>query len=146
MQASLITAGSAGEKAVDKFTPALKRSMDAFATIPLSDPCYGTGGRIIDEFKTPAHGMNLIRCACIARAGYGDVIDISPQIRLSVDSFKRVLEVDSVLDVSRPIRKGKQLVFKDWEKWPCRYHLDILAHTNAWRGRGKPADPCGVDQ
>jgi hypothetical protein len=44
-----------------------------------------------------------------------------------------VLEVDSVLDITRPIQKGKKLVFKDYEKWPCRYHLDILAHTGSWK-------------
>jgi hypothetical protein len=61
------------------------------------------------------------------------VIDISPQIQLSIDSFKRVLEVDSVLDISRPIQKGKKRVFNNNEKWPCRYHLDILANTNSWK-------------
>lgn len=122
-----------GEKAVDKSTPVLKRSMDAFVTVPLDDLCYWTRGRILDEFKLAANGTNIIRCACIARAGYDDVIDISPQIKLSLESFRRVLEVDSVLDVSRPIRNGKARVFNDYEKWPCRYHLDILAHTTSWK-------------
>lgn len=107
--------------------------MEAFASIPLDDWCYNTKGKIIDEFKVTGHGHNLIRCACIARAGYDDVIDISPQIQLSLDCFRRVLEVDSVLDITHPIRGGKQLVFNDNEKWPCRYHLDILAHTNSWK-------------
>jgi hypothetical protein len=122
-----------GEKAVDKDTPALKRSMEAFVNIPLDDYCYETRGKIIDEFKHAAGGQNLIRCACIARAGYHDVINIEPQIQLSIDSFKRVLEVDSVLDVSRPIRAGKQRIFMESEKWPCKYHLDILAHTESWK-------------
>jgi len=122
-----------GEKAVDKDTPVLKRAMDAFITVPLDDLCYETRGIFIDEFKTTGHGHNLVRCACIARAGYADEIDISPQIQLALDSFRRVLEVDSVLDVSRPIRNGKVRVFKDYEKWPCRYLLDILAHTDSWK-------------
>lgn len=121
------------EKAVGKDAPVLTRAMDAFVTIPLDDWCYDTKGRIFDEYKITGHGMNLIRCACIARAGYDDVIDISPQIQLSLDCFKRVLEIDSVLDISRPIKKGKQRVFNDGEKWPVRYHLDILAHTNSWK-------------
>lgn len=58
---------------------------------------------------------------------------IIQKIVLSLDSFKRVLEVDSVLDISRPIKKGKSRIFNDYEKWPCRYHLDILAHTNSWK-------------
>lgn len=122
-----------GEKAIDKDTPVLKRAMDAFITVPLDDLCYETRGIFIDEFKNTGHGHNLTCCACIARAGYADEIDISPQIQLSLDSFKRVLEVDSVLDVFRPIRKGKSRVFIDYEKWPCRYHLDILAHTDSWK-------------
>lgn len=121
------------EKALDKETPVLRRAMEAFASVPLDDWCYDTRGKIIDEYKVTGHGHNLIRCACIARAGYDDVIDISPHIRLSLDCFQRVLEVDSVLDISHTMRNGKQLVFNDYEKWPCRYHLDILAHTNSWK-------------
>ena len=121
------------EKALEKDTPVLKRAMDAFESVPLDDLCYDTRGKIIDEFKVTGHGHNLIRCACIGRAGYDDVIDISPQIRLSLDCFRRVLEIDSVLDITRPIRGGKQFVFNDNEKWPCRYHLDILAHTSSWK-------------
>ncbi len=63
------------------------------------------------------------------------------RIQLSLDSFRRVLEVDSILDVSHP-KKGRPCrsnpsgityVFNDNEKWPCRYHLDILAHTESWK-------------
>jgi hypothetical protein len=46
-----------------------------------------------------------------------------------------VLEVDSILYITR-IKKvsGKEKrVFNDYEKWPCYYHLDILAHTTSWR-------------
>jgi len=121
------------EKAIDKDTPVLKRAMDAFVTVPMDDWCYGTRGKIYDEFKYAAFGMKIINCACIARAGYDDLIDITPQIQLSLDSFRRVLEVDSVLDISRSIRNGKLRVFNDNEKWPCRYHLDILAHTSSWK-------------
>lgn len=129
------------EKAVGKEDPVLKGAMDAFVTTQLTDPCYGTKGRYFDEFRYAASGQNLIRCACIARAGYDDVIDIKPQIQLSLDSFRRVLEVDSIFDISRP-RKGRPCksnpsgityIFHDHEKWPCRYHLDILAHTESWK-------------
>jgi hypothetical protein len=61
------------------------------------------------------------------------VIDITPQIQLSIDSFHRVLEVDSILDVTRSMKSCKYLIFNDYEKWPCRYHLDILAHTESWK-------------
>ena len=121
------------EKALSKDTSVLRKAMEAFVTIPLDDWCYDTRGKIIDEFKVTGHGHNLIRCACIARAGYDDLIDITPQIQLSLECFQRVLEVDSVLDITRPINGGKRRVFCDNEKWPCRYHLDILAHTSSWK-------------
>ena len=123
------------EKAVGKDDPVLKRAMDAFATTELTDLCYRTKGKYYDEFRYAANGQNLIRCACIARAGYDDIIDIKPQIQLALDSFKRVLEVDSILDITR-IKKvnGKEKrVFNDNEKWPCYYLLDILAHTGSWK-------------
>ena len=123
------------EKAVGKDDPVLKRAMEAFITTELTDLCYRTKGKYFDEFRYAANGQNLIRCACIARAGYDDIIDIKPQIQLALDSFKRVLEVDSILDITR-IKKvsGKEKrVFNDYEKWPCYYHLDILAHTESWK-------------
>lgn len=121
------------EKGVHKDNPVLKRAMEAFVTVPLSDLCYRTKGKVYDEFKYAANGQNLIRCACIARAGYDDVIDINPQIQLSLDSFRRVLEVDSILDVSRTIKSSKYRLFNNFEKWPCRYNFDILAHTVSWK-------------
>ena len=121
------------EKGVCKDAPVLKRTMTAFVEVPLTDLCYRTKGKYFDEFKYAANGQNIIRCACIARAGYEDSIDIQPQIQLSLDSFRRVLEVDSILDITRLVKKGTKRVFNNYEKWPCRYHLDILAHTNSWR-------------
>jgi len=129
------------EKGVCKDNPVLQRAMEAFVTTELTDLCYRTKGKYFDEFRYAANGQNIIRCACIARAGYDDIIDIQPQIQLSLDSFRRVLEVDSILDITRP-RKGKpcrsnpsgiNYVFNDNERWPCRYHLDILAHTESWK-------------
>ena len=124
-----------GEKLVYKDTPVLKRAMDAFVTTELTDLCYRTKGKYFDEFRYAANGQNIIRCACIARAGYDDVIDIKPQIQLALDSFKRVLEVDSALDITRIRKSGgkEKRVFNDYEKWPCYYHLDILAHTQSWK-------------
>lgn len=122
------------EKGVHKETNVLKRAMIAFKELPFTHPCYSrNAGETGDEFKYAANGHNLFRCACIARAGFEDFIDISPQIQLSLDSFQRVLEVDSILDISRPVSKKNELVFNEYEKWPCRYHLDILAHTDSWK-------------
>lgn len=120
-----------GEKGL-KGTATLDRAMDAYVTTKLTDWCYGTKGQYWSEFEIPAQGQNLIRCACIARAHYDDRIDVTPQIGLSLESFRRVTEVDSVWDVSRPVKKGR--LFHKNERWPCRYHLEILAFTaDRWK-------------
>ena len=80
-----------GEKGL-KGTGLLDRAMDAYVTTELTDTCYGTKGQYWSEFEVPAQGQNIVRCACIARAHYDDVIDISPQIKLSLESFQRVTE------------------------------------------------------
>lgn len=112
-----------GEKGL-KGTQILDRAMEAYVKTKLED--------MGSEFEIPASGSNLIRCACIARAHYDDVIDIKPQIELYLESFKRVIEVDSVFDVSRPAKNFR--LFNKNERWPCRYHLEILAFSTAtWR-------------
>lgn len=123
------------EKGVGKDDPVLKRAMEAFANTKLTDPCYRTKGKYYDEFRYAANGQNLIRCACIARAGYEDMIHIQPQIQLALDSFQRVLEVDSILDITRlkKVNGREKRIFNDYEKWPCYYLLDILAHTRSWK-------------
>lgn len=121
------------EKGLGKNDPVLRRAMLAYRDLPFDDPCYRHSVNYFDVFRNAANGGNLFRCACIARAGYADDIDIEPQIQLSLDSFKRVLEVDSILDITRPMKNGTVRVFNDPEKWPCHYHLDILAHTDSWR-------------
>lgn len=121
-----------GEKGL-KNTPLLDKAIHAFQTTKLTDLCYETKGRYFDEFKIAAFGQNIIRCACIARTHYDDMIDIMPQIQHSLDSFRRVLEVDSILDVSRPTKKCR--LFNDNERWPCKYHFGILAFTDSWKTR-----------
>lgn len=119
-----------GEKGLHG-TDILNKAMNAFVTTKLADRCYETEGRYYSEYEIAAFGQNMIRCACIARAHYDDEIDITPQIEVSLESFKRVTEVDSIYDVSRPIKNGR--LFNDKERWPCRYHFEILSFTDLWK-------------
>lgn len=119
-----------GEKGL-KGTTLLNRAMDAYTTTELTDFCYETKGNYYSEFEIPAFGQNIVRCACIARAHYDDVINIEPQINVALDSFRRVTEADSILDVSRPAKKYR--LFNKNERWPCRYHMEILAFTDSWK-------------
>ncbi len=74
----------------------------------VSDTWVGAAGGYFEENEPndPKQWQNIIRCACIVRAGYDDAIDIKLQIQLSLDSFKRVLEVDSALDITRLRKSG----------------------------------------
>ena len=115
-------------------TEILERAMNAFVTTELTALCYGTKGHYYSEFEIPACGQNTIRCAFIARAHYDDTIDIAPQINIALESFRRVTEVDSIYDVSRPTKKGR--LFNSGERWPCRYHLETLAFSvNKWKNK-----------
>lgn len=119
-----------GEKGL-KGTALLNHAMDAFASMEISDLSYETKGKVYNEFNVPAYGPNITRCACIARAHYDDVIDIEPQIGVALESFRRVTEVDSILEVSRPAKNFR--LFNEYERWPCHYHLEILAFTDSWK-------------
>jgi len=119
-----------GEKGL-KGTLILDNAMDAYVTTKLTDLCYETKGKYYSEFEIPAFGQNIIRSACIARAHYDDKIDIKPQTDVALESFRRVTEVDSILDVSRESPKCR--LFNNGERWPCRYHLEILAFTDYWK-------------
>lgn len=119
-----------GEKGL-KGTTLLNRAMDAFVTMKSSDLRHEANGKIYSEFTVPAYGPNITRCACIARAHYDDVINIEPQIGIALESFRRVTEVDSILDVSRPTKNFR--LFNEYERWPCHYHLEILAFTDSWK-------------
>lgn len=126
-----------GEKLIYRDTPVLKNAIEAFKNMK-SDLF---GGEDTDCNRYAATGTGIIMASCVARAGYEEEFDISKEIAVSLESFRRVTEVNSVTDVvkirrRRPERVNPQgivYVFNEYEKWPCRYHLDILAHTKSWR-------------
>lgn len=126
-----------GEKLIYRDTPVLKNAIEAFRT--MKSDLFGDGDTDCDQYA--ATGSDIIMAACVARAGYEASFDISKEIAVSLESFHRVTEIDSVTDIvkirkRRPERvnpQGIAYVFPKQEKWPCRYHLDILAHTDSWR-------------
>jgi hypothetical protein len=122
------------EKAVNKDTPFFSRAMEALVNTPANHERYGRGFDFCG-FRYPGMGAGLKASAYIAAARYDEVYDISPHVRLSLDSVKRITEIGSVFDIAHRKRKGGQLrwVFNDYEKWPCTVHFQILAHTQSWR-------------
>ena len=122
------------EKALDKNTPFFVKAMEALVNTPIADQRYGRGFDFC-EFRYPGMGAKLQNSGYIAAAGYDDVYDISPHIQLSLDSVKRITQIDSVFDMLHQKKRGGQLrwVFNDYEKWACDVHFQILAHTHSWR-------------
>lgn len=126
-----------GEKLVYKDTPVLKNAIEAFKTV--FPKLFGENDTDCNRYA--ASGSDIIKAACVARAGYEDTFDITKEITAALESFARVTEINSVTDIVKIRKKrpekinpeGIVYVFKDYEKWPCWYHLDILAHTNSWR-------------
>lgn len=126
-----------GEKLIYRDTPVLMNAIEAFKI--MKPNLFGDGDTDCDQYA--AAGSDIIVASCVARAGYEKLFDISKEITVSLESFRRVNEIGSVTDIVK-IRKrrpekvnpeGIVYVFNKYEKWPCRYHLDILAHTDNWR-------------
>lgn len=128
-----------GEKLIYRDTPVLKNAIEAFKI--RKPDLFGDEDTDCNQYA--AAGADIIKASCVARAGYEKLFDISNEIKVSLESFRRVTEVDSVTDIvkirkRRPERvnpEGIAYVFNKYEKWPCRYHLDILAHTERWRSK-----------
>lgn len=128
-----------GEKLIYRDAPVLKNAIEAFKT--MKRDLFGSGDTDCDQYA--AAGVDIIVAACVARAGYETLFDITKEVAVSLESFRRVTEIDSVTDIvkirkRRPERvnpEGIAYVFPKHEKWPCRYHLDILAHTDGWRNK-----------
>lgn len=126
-----------GEKLVYKDTPVLKNAIEAFKTV--FPKLFGENDTDCNRYA--ASGSDIIKAACVARAGYEDSFDITKEITTALESFGRVTEINSVTDIVKIRKKrpekinpeGIVYVFNDYEKWPCWYHLDILAHTSSWR-------------
>lgn len=128
-----------GEKLIYRDTPVLKNAIEAFKT--MKPDLFGSEDTDCNQYA--ATGSDIIMASCVARAGYEELFDISKEIQVSLESFQRVTEINSVTDIvkirkRRPERvnpEGIAYVFNKKEKWPCRYHLDILAHTNSWQNQ-----------
>lgn len=121
------------EKGIDKENPIIEMAIGAFSNRDITDLCYRTKGKLVDEHVYPCIGHRLYIAAIIAHAGYEEKVNIASSIRLAFDSFMEVLKFNSVEDILT-VYRGK-LCFKEGIKWPCIYHLRTLAFTNSWRTR-----------
>ena len=84
-----------------KDTPVLKNAIEAFKMI--SPKLFGEGD--IDCSRYAAAGSDIIKAACVARAGYEYTFDITKEITTALESFRRVTEIKSVTDIVKIRRR-----------------------------------------
>ncbi len=82
-------------------------------------------------------GSKLIRACVFAYAGNEAYDFVLEQIKESLDAFEYVCEVERIEDIYKPYKD--KLVFRDGVRWPCIYHLRLLAYTNCWRNNSNKA-------
>jgi hypothetical protein len=80
--------------------------------------------------------LTLLLCAMQAMLGYGDDPEIESARGISLEAFKRMLQIHSLSDITK-IRaaQGKyHYPYLDEDTYcPSVYHLAVLAYSKAWR-------------
>jgi hypothetical protein len=71
-----------------------------------------------------------------AMLGYGDDDCIRPFQYVALEAFESLLSLSSLNEITK-IRQSKAICnypyIEESASFPCQYHLEILAYTNAWR-------------
>lgn len=118
------------EKGVDPAHPAVRRALEAIERHPERlDRGFGKAGRAADEMGLG--GPELIRAAIFAYAGAEDRPFVREQIGGSIEALRGVPAVESIDGITTPYRGYR--VYRPGVKWPCVYHLRLLAFTHVWR-------------
>jgi hypothetical protein len=87
-------------------------------------------------------GMNSGFCLMVllftmqAMLGYGDDLEMEEVLKISFESFKRILQFNSLSDITKTRKSKAKYNYPYVEEdtyCPTIYHLAILAYTNNWR-------------
>ena len=81
-------------------------------------------------------GLDLVRAATLAHAGFEDHEIIVQQQYESLRTVLGVKGIRSMEEITEPFQD--RLVFKPGVAFPESYHLRLLAHTRRWRHGGNP--------
>ena len=96
----------------------------------------------INRFETRFVALNNGSClmtliyAMQAMLGYGDDEYVEAFQKTSLEAFKSILTLSSINDITKTrLRRAKYNYpyFEADTYYPCQYHLETLAYTNAWR-------------
>ena len=82
-------------------------------------------------------GLMLVIYTMQALLGYGDDPEVLPFQEISLNAFERMKDISSLEEITRfnpnLKRKYNYPYVEPDDYLPCQYHLETLAHTNAWR-------------
>ena len=71
-----------------------------------------------------------------AMLGYGDDDCVRPYQNVGLEAFGSILSLSSLNEITK-IRQNKEIFnypyIEESTRFPCQYHLELLAYTNAWR-------------
>ncbi len=95
-----------------------------------------------ERYKNRFRGISSGFCLMIlvytmqAMLGYGDDEYVKPFQRISLEVFKRILPLSSFSEITKSRQSSAKYNYPYIEEsasFPCQYHLETLAYTNAWR-------------
>lgn len=96
----------------------------------------------VERYENRYRGINSGFCLMIliytmqAMLGYGDDEYVKPFQSVSLEAFESILPLSSINEITK-IRQGKAKYnypyIEESTSFPCQYHLEVLAYTNAWR-------------
>lgn len=96
----------------------------------------------VHRFETRFVGLESGFClmtllyAMQAMLGYGDEEYVKPFQSTSLEAFKSILPLSSIHDITKTRQSRAKYNYPYIEAdtyFPCQYHLETLAYTNAWR-------------
>ncbi len=118
------------EKGVETAHPVIVAALRALELHPERLECgLGKVGRILDDLGLG--GAETIRAMVLAYAGRTGHPFVEEQVGQALAAFRAVLAIESLEDLLEA-HWGKW-VLKKGRRWPCIYHLRLLALTHAWR-------------
>lgn len=96
----------------------------------------------VERYKNRFRGISSGFCLMIliytmqAMLGYGDDEYVRPFQNVALEAFKSILSLSSLGEITK-IRQSKAKCnypyIEESVSFPCQYHLEVLAYTNAWR-------------
>jgi hypothetical protein len=118
------------EKGVEPTQPVLTHALCALEQhTDRLERGLGRVGKILDGLGFG--GAETIRAYLFAHAGREENSLVQEQIGQALDVFRSIIRIESLESLCEPYRE--KFIFRAGVRWPCIYHLRLLALTQGWR-------------